>query len=147
MKNSGVDSRHLLSGRTLDPELYGSSANMKLSQGADLWGPLRYCSLPKVRVLWMFSKSLSLLEEDFWLKRIQEQSFLSTLSPPLAAGFLSHISPPTLFLLLSPRLKLVGELLPEFQQETQLATRCLTFFTPLRLAIFPVNFRPFPPSR
>lgn len=94
-----------------------------------------------------FAKSLSHSWKKIWAQRIQQQLFLSTLSPPLAVGFLSHISPPTLFLLLSPRLKLVGDLLPWISAGNTASNQMSDFFTPLaRIGHLPCKLPAFPPS-
>ena len=93
-----------------------------------------------------FAKSLSHSWKKIWAQRIQKQLFLSTLSPPLAVGFLSHISPPTLFLLLSPRLKLVGDLLPWISAGNTTSNQMSDFFTPLaRIGHLPCKLPAFSP--
>ena len=93
-----------------------------------------------------FAKSLPHSWKKIWAQRIQQQLFLSTLSPPLAVGFLSHISPPTLFLLLSPRLKLVGDLLPWISAGNTASNQMSDFFTPLaRIGHLPCKLPAFSP--
>lgn len=96
----------LLSGRTLDHSPVAPPENPELGQGQVCKG-LRSCSLPgSWLALNIVPNLLPTLGRIFEQKEYKNSCFRRPLLPPPTAEFLSHIYPPTPFLLLQPRANL-----------------------------------------